>query len=98
MNSKTDEEKKRARAEGCTGFTVSAFPIELYKQWKEDCEKDFGDCHWIKIWHDHVQAKYVDKFEELDKRIKALESKGEEKKEEQEGTAITFRGKIKGGV
>lgn len=91
----------RARAQGTVYLAVSAFPEELYKEWKEDCQKRFGDCHWIKLWHDHVQTKQVERLDRLESRLVSLEealSKAKEepaKKEEVKGSASTFGGTVK---
>jgi len=96
------EEKSegRARAQGTAYMAVSAFPEELYKEWKEDCQKHFGDCHWIKLWHDHVQSKQVERLDRLDNRLSELEAEvlklsQKPKEEEDKGTAQTFGGKVK---
>ena len=94
-----EEEKKfRVRAENTAFLSVTAFPINLYKQWKKDCAENFGDCHWIKVWHDHEQTKHADKFEELEERVNKLEAKLEGKKEEKKEFVETMGGgKVKVG-
>jgi len=101
LESRLEKSKGRVRAEGTAYMAVSAFPEELYKQWKTDCEKNFGDCHWIKIWHDHVQSKQVQRLDRLENRLleieaKVLEFSQKPKEEEQsKGSAETFGGTIK---
>jgi len=93
----TEENKVRIRAVGTNSFRVSAFPNKQWDEWKQDCKDNFGDCHWIKIWHDHVRVKDLDKIEKLDKRIEALEFKIDNKKKEEESYVETMGGKIKKG-
>ena len=95
-----EKSEGRVRAQGTAYMAVSAFPEELYKEWKEDCQKHFGDCHWIKLWHDHVQAKNADRIDRLEKRICQVEEdvlnlSQKPKEEEGKGSAETFGGKIK---
>ena len=35
---------------------ASGFPLSAFKEWDESCKKDFGDCRWVKIMHDHKMA------------------------------------------
>ena len=90
-------EKDRERAEKAITVTASAFPIELWRKWEESCQKDFGDCRWIKMWHDHIRSKEADKIEALEKSIAELESKGKEEKKEEEEFVETMGGKVKKG-
>lgn len=92
-----EETRDRVRAVGTNSFRVSAFPNKQWDEWKSDCKENFGDCHWIKIWHDHVRVKDLDKIEKLDKRIEALEIKIHNQKEEKENIVETFGGKIRNG-
>ena len=85
----------KKRAEGTILLSATAFPIELFRQWKADCKENFGDCHWIKIWHDHLQSRNSDRFEELSKRVLALELKLENKSTNIE--VKTFKKTLKGG-
>jgi len=65
------------RAHITSSFRVSAFPLNKYKEWNADCEENFGNCRWMKMWHDHQAAKVLDKIvmriDSLEQRIKKLE-------------------------
>jgi len=95
----TEEKKTRARAETTISFGVSAFPIELHREWKADCEKYFGDCHWSKMWTDHIKAKDVDKISKLEDRIAELESMIQAMKQpkKEEKVVETFTQKLPAG-
>jgi len=74
----------RVRAEGTVIVTASAFPIGFWQEWNKDCQVEFGDCRWIKMWNDHLTAKnnkayleVLEKLELLEKRLLKLENKGE---------------------
>ncbi len=99
-----EESKGRARAEGTVSFGVSAFPGKQWDEWNRDCTENFGDCRWIKMWHDHSVAKFIRKFEELEKRIIAIERaltepqlQSQPQQEPKKNTVQTFGGSIKEG-
>jgi len=52
---------------------ASGFPLSAFREWDESCKKDFGDCRWVKIMHDHKMAKSASAFNLLSKRIEELE-------------------------
>jgi len=67
-----------------TSLTVScsSFPFKLWKSWDSDCIETFGNCRWMKMWHDHLASKQLDVFgvlmeqiEELKFRLDKLEKK-----------------------
>lgn len=99
MSSKTKVEEKipRNRAEGTVGFTVSAFPSTQWSEWDKDCKRNFGDCRWIKIWHDHVRAKDYEFYEESLNRIRVLEQEVQKLKGNKGESSVveTFTQKIK---
>ena len=73
------EEKKR---NATVTVTSGAWPIGLFREWDKDCIARFGNCRWMKMWHDHLAAKQLDvfttlmgKLEELKFRIDKLEKK-----------------------
>lgn len=39
---------------------VSGFPKNLWSQWRVDCEHQFNDIFWSKMWSDHVKAQAYD--------------------------------------
>ena len=95
----SEEGKDRFRAESSMGFTVSAFPIELWKEWDSDCKAKYGDCRWIKIWNDHKTAKDAEQYRALEVKLVLLEKEIEElkgKKKDAEPVK-TFTQELKGG-
>ena len=65
-------------------LTISAnsFPFKLWNEWDSDCIETFGNCRWMKMWHDHLASKQLDVFrvlmeqvEELKFRLDKLEEK-----------------------
>jgi hypothetical protein len=78
--------EKKADKEEAPNVTVSvtsgAFPLKLFKEWDKECKENFGNCRWMKMWHDHCASQELDifriLFEELEsmkKRIALLEKK-----------------------
>ena len=41
-------------------FICKGFPDELFKQWKVQCEEEFNDIYWAKIWNDHIKSQAYD--------------------------------------
>lgn len=80
-NENEKEESPNARV----SVTSGAFPLNLFKEWDKDCQSNFGNCRWMKMWHDHCAAQDMDVFrvmfeeiETLKKRMSLLEKKPEE--------------------
>lgn len=42
------------------GDQFSNFPIKFWSEWKHDCQTNFGDCYWMKMWSDHQLAQRLD--------------------------------------
>lgn len=81
--------------------TASAFPMRLFNEWDANCKERFGDCRWMKMWNDHMAAKNVEMYIELNnqlielrKRVELLEKEPETKKSKQDGVR-TFKGIVK---
>jgi hypothetical protein len=60
---------------------ASGFPLSAFKEWDESCKKDFGDCRWVKIMHDHKMANnnqmvnlLLDRIERLEHQLALLTS------------------------
>jgi len=61
----------------------ATFPsIGSFKEWDDDCKKNFYDCRWMKMMYDHKMAKemanitkLVEEIEVLNIRIDKLEEK-----------------------
>tara|TARA_R100001509_G_scaffold79882_3_gene44855 strand:- start:2594 stop:2869 length:276 start_codon:yes stop_codon:yes gene_type:complete len=78
---------------------ASGFPLSAFKEWDESCKKDFGDCRWVKIMHDHKMANnnqmvnlLLDRIERLEYQISLLTS---DDKEEIEPGVRTLGGELK---
>ena len=57
-------------------FVCSGCPPELFKEWKETCQKKFNDIYWAKLWSDHVKASAFDSLME-GKAQMVIEKQGE---------------------
>ena len=80
---------------------ASGFPLSTFKEWDESCKKDFGDCRWLKIVHDHKMAKnlkdfniLLDRIEDLENQIALLSSQDNNKDTEPTGIK-TLGGELK---
>ena len=78
---------------------ASGFPLSAFKEWDESCKKDFGDCRWVKIMHDHKMANnnhlfnlLLDRIEQLEHQLSLLTS---DDKEEIEPGVRTLGGELK---
>ena len=78
---------------------ASGFPLSAFKEWDESCKRDFGDCRWVKIMHDHKMANnnqmvnlLLDRIERLEYQISLLTS---DDKEEIEPGVRTLGGELK---
>ena len=94
------QETSEKRSQGVVVPKVSGFPIDLWKEWDVDCKANFGDCRWMKIWHDHLRAREFKEYQFIQNKLKELEAKinALEKKEsgdKEESKAVTFTGSIK---
>jgi len=57
------------------GLVASGFPYDLFQEWEADCKKNYGNCRWMKVWHDHLSAKSSNDLVALLKKTNELESK-----------------------
>jgi hypothetical protein len=78
--------------------TSGAFPLSLWCEWDKDCKDRFGDCRWMKMWHDHqmsqkfdIFAVLIDEVQELRKQFQLL---NKNKKDEPTGVK-TLSGVVK---
>ncbi len=79
MAEKTEQSEKTSKTDQITvNVTSGAFPLKLWKEWDADCKENFGDCRWMKMWHDHLIAKTHKVFLEL---FNVSEVQTEEKQE-----------------
>lgn len=99
MNMSEEKKNHRERAENTILVSASAFPLELWKEWDKDCQEQFSDCRWIKMWTDHIKAKQVNKIEEFERRLVELEVmiQNKPKEEVKEEFVETLGGRIKKG-
>jgi hypothetical protein len=82
---------------------ASGFPLSSFKEWDESCKKDFGDCRWVKIIHDHNVAKasaalnlILDRLEILESRLEQIEAGPQgEPVEDKEPVVKTLGGEVK---
>lgn len=72
MITKTDEEKE---PNVTITVTSGSFPMSLFLEWDKDCKERFGNCRWMKMWHDHQIAKNLEIFQSLKEDIRILEIK-----------------------
>ena len=80
---------------------ASGFPLSAFKEWDESCKKDFGDCRWVKIMHDHKMANnniivnlLLDRIEALEKQLSLLIS-NEKNNTESQDSVRTLGGELK---
>ena len=78
---------------------ASGFPLSAFKEWDESCKKDFGDCRWVKIMHDHKMANnnqmvnlLLDRIEKLEYQLALLTSTDTQ---EIESSVKTLGGELK---
>lgn len=55
--------------------TSGAFPLRLFKEWDTDCKENFGNCRWMKMWHDHCASQDLDIFRVLFEEIEILKKR-----------------------
>jgi len=84
MDAKKNNEtnRKEDRKKITVGVTVADFPFSLWLEWDKSCKEQFGDCRWMKMWHDHLSSQSLQilnflfrEIEYLGKRIESLEGK-----------------------
>lgn len=97
-------ETSETRPQGTIVPKVSGFPVTLWNEWDAECKLNFGDCRWMKIWHDHLRARefenhqiLINRIEGLEIKLNALERKQVEKKSDV-AKNITFTGTLGGDV
>ena len=78
---------------------ASGFPLSAFKEWDESCKRDFGDCRWVKIMHDHKMANnnqmvnlLLDRIEKLEYQLALLTSTDTQ---EIESSVKTLGGELK---
>jgi len=94
VEEKIEEKRKNATLT----ITCSGFPFRLWKEYDKDCMEKFGNCRWMKMWHDHLAAKQLDVFTTLMNEIEELKFRIEklEKKPREEKRVLTLGGKAEG--
>lgn len=62
MSKKIDRQEGIAINPSNTSVSVpaSGFPLDLWKVWNKQCEKDFQGIRWVKMWSDHLKAQAHD--------------------------------------
>ncbi|MHA2202179.1 MAG: hypothetical protein ACW991_00685 [Candidatus Hodarchaeales archaeon] len=73
--------KEHLRSKGTVLVTASSFPSNQWSEWDLDCKENYGDCRWMKMWSDHLNAKgnkqytfLLKKYKEIDDRLVKLET------------------------
>ena len=72
-------------------FVCAGFPEELFKNWKVNCQSQFNDIYWAKIYNDHVKAEAYDEL--ISNKVQYIqnnESTAEEPKEKVSNEPIVF--------
>lgn len=72
---------KPTKVEEYHTLIASGFPIQLFKEWKDNCKKKYNDTYWTKIWTDHLKAESYDNLSNSE--VEEEEPIQEEKKEEE---------------
>ena len=74
-------EERNKKKDG-VGIFVGNFHFKIFQEWDNSCRTIFGNCRWMKMWHDHLASKQLDVFgvlmeqiEELKFRLDKLEKK-----------------------
>jgi len=70
MNKENSKKEEKATA----SIQASGFPLSAFREWNESCEKDFGNCRWVKMMHDHQVSKMLPLLNSMTSRIEQLES------------------------
>ncbi len=39
---------------------AAGFPIKQFEEWKKQCQIQFNDRYWEKVWTDHLKARAYD--------------------------------------
>ena len=99
MEEKKEEKTGRRPNPILTGFNVSGFPFKQFLEWKQDCESNYANNYWVKIWSDHLKAKNADLQEQVMAQdavydeLKKIQSEEPKKKEEDEDKVQCLDGK-----
>ncbi len=85
-----EKEKSEKKKDGqiTVNVTSGSFPFNLFQEWDKDCRENFGNCRWMKMWHDHlftkkfeIFLKLFDEVEQIKREIALLKTKKTEKEE-----------------
>jgi len=92
------EETKQSKKTNLTvNVTSGAFPVNLWKHWDEDCKENFGDCRWMKMWHDHLMSQSYQRFLEMYEETAYLKEeliKSQTEKKETKKKVKTLKGDL----
>ena len=89
MDKKTNKKKED---NPIVNVTSGSFPLNLFVEWDKDCKENFGNCRWMKMWHDHNSSKRMDMFAKLFDEIKEIKQQLAESKKEPEQEPVTLSG------
>ena len=62
MKHQKEIDKKEGIIKGKSSVSIpmSGFPIDLWKIWNKQCEKQYQGIRWVKAWSDHLKAQHLD--------------------------------------
>jgi len=46
--------------------------VGMLNEWDESCKKEYGDCRWMKMWHDHLFSKQQTVYNNIIEQINEL--------------------------
>lgn len=69
-------------------FIESGFPIDIFKEWKRQCQDHFNDIYWVKMWNDHLKAQAYDALISGGVQYVKETNNTEDNKEKEEGLGL----------
>lgn len=65
------KEEKAEKVDGCTivfpegksavvHMPVGGIPYNIWKEWEDDCKKNYSGVRWAKLWNDHLHNKMME--------------------------------------
>ncbi|MHA1852285.1 MAG: hypothetical protein ACTSUF_02135 [Candidatus Heimdallarchaeaceae archaeon] len=73
---------------------TSTWPLHLFREWDDDCKKNFNDCRWLKMWNDHLAAKRERTIEVLMNEINALKARLDSLENKKNEKPLTLAGGV----
>ena len=88
----TEEKKNKGNQTMTVNVTSGSFPLNLFMEWDKDCKENFGNCRWMKMWHDHLVAKKFSIFLKLFDEIEMIKEQLNEMKNKKPQKTLTLGG------